>query len=348
MKQKLLLLVTVLLFVACDPVPPAPDPEPTDSGRKALVLCEGGWGNNDASLAYLNLDSGTATLDWFALKNGRGLGDVAQDLIVYGSKAYVTVTFSNSLEVIDTATGISVRHDMGNLRPRYITAYDGRLYISCYGGRQVIAYDTADLDHQVAAYHLGNYQPEGLAVAAGCLFVASSWISGQNQNYEYDNCVYMFDLATNSQVSRIEVGLNPQQVVALDDGHVAVSYSGDYGATAAGCAVIDAVTRIVDHLGRPATGMTVYGGFLHAFSRQGYGASSTASYWCFYGQGFSEFPISLGNPYGISVDAITGNLLVCSDGNYNSAGDVVCFKPDGTRLWKCEAGMLPRKVVALQ
>lgn len=349
MKQKLLLLATALLFVACEPVPPTPDPEPSTSCRKALVLCEGGWGNNDASLALLNLDDGTATSDWFAACNGRGLGDVAQDIILYGSKAYVTVTFSNSLEVIDTATGISVRHDMGNLTPRYIAAADGRLYVSCYTGRQVVVFDTTNLDSPVATFAMGDYQPEGVAVAGGLLFAASSWISGSNQSYAYDSCVYVFDLSADTFVAKLTVGLNPQLVMALNDGTVAVNYSGNYGSQSAGCAIIDANTLSVTQLERSATGMTAFGNHLYGYSRSGYGASSTAAYWYYYGQSVAELPINLNNPYGISYDTATGNLLVCSDGNYNSAGDVYCFKPDnGTRLWKCEVGMLPRKVVVLK
>lgn len=349
MKKTNLLILAALLMVACTPNDPAPDPEPTNSGRKALVLCEGGWGNNDASLALLNLDDGTATIDWFAACNGRGLGDVAQDMILYGSKVYVTVTFSNSLEVIDTATGISVRHDMGNLRPRYMTASDGRLYVSCYTGRQVVVFDTTNLDSPVATLPMGTFQPEGLAVSCGRLFAVSSWISGENQNYGYDSCVYVFDLATNTLVDRVTVGLNPQTAVALDEGKVVVNYNGNYDSEAAGCVIIDANTLTVTQLDRSATGMTAVGNHLYGYSRSGYGASSTAAYWCYYGQSVGELPINLNNPYGINYDAVTGNLLVCSDGNYNSAGDVMCFKPDdGTRLWKCEAGMLPRKVVVLK
>ena len=128
---------------------------------------------------------------------------------------------------------------------------------------------------------------------------------------------------------------------------MAVNYSGNYGDAPAGCAIVDAATLTVTQLGRSATGMTVCGGNLYAFSRSGYGASSTSTYWCYNGQTITELPITVGNAYGISVDGVTGNIYVCSDGNYNAAGDVFCFKPDGTRLWKCEAGMLPRKVLPL-
>ncbi|MBQ6096668.1 MAG: hypothetical protein IJK99_02865 [Bacteroidales bacterium] len=74
-----------------------------------LVLNEGGWGKNNAGISRVNVASGNCTPNFFADNNGRGLGDVAQDLIIAGGKAYATVTFSNSLEVMDPATGKSTR-----------------------------------------------------------------------------------------------------------------------------------------------------------------------------------------------------------------------------------------------
>lgn len=349
MKKLTLLLAAAALLAACTDEPYVPD-EPADStgnGPYALVLCEGAWGGNDASLARIDIDDGTADKEWFEVCNGRGLGDVAQDIIVYGSKAYVTVTFSNSLEAIDTATGRSTRHALGNLHPRSIAAHDGRLYISCYEGHQVIALDTADLDRQAASYTLGDYQPEGVAVAGGRLFAASSWIQSQNQNYRYDSVVYVFNLADGRLEGTVDVGLNPQTVIALDDNRLAVNYSGNYSDTPAGCAIIDANTLGVTQLGRSATGLATAGGMLYGFSREGYAASSTAEYWRYDGTAFTEINVPSTTPYSISV-ANDGTIYVTTDGNYTAAGDVICLEPSGNMRWRTEAGMLPKKVVPLQ
>lgn len=74
-----------------------------------IVLNEGNWGSNDASLSRVNVSNGTADIHWFDNANGRGLGDVAQDILVYGKRAYVTVSFSNSIESIDLTSGTSRR-----------------------------------------------------------------------------------------------------------------------------------------------------------------------------------------------------------------------------------------------
>lgn len=78
-------------------------------GDNLLVLNEGGWGHNNSSISRVDVATSNCTPDYFAQVNGRSLGDVAQDIIIVGSKAYATVTFSNSLEVIDPTNGKSTR-----------------------------------------------------------------------------------------------------------------------------------------------------------------------------------------------------------------------------------------------
>lgn len=74
-----------------------------------LVLNEGNWGNNEAELSLVDVNAATATNNYFAANNGRGLGDVGQDIIRYGSRIYIAVTYSNSIEVLNPTTGKSTR-----------------------------------------------------------------------------------------------------------------------------------------------------------------------------------------------------------------------------------------------
>lgn len=73
--------------------------EPTGDGN-AIVLNEGNWSGNNSSLSKVNLATGAIGNNVFSAANGRGLGDVAQDVVVYGTKAYVTVSFSNTIEAM--------------------------------------------------------------------------------------------------------------------------------------------------------------------------------------------------------------------------------------------------------
>ena len=65
------------------------------------VLNTGNWGGNDATIQYFNLENLSISGDLFGPANGAGLGDLGQDLCLYGSKLYATVSGSSKLEVMD-------------------------------------------------------------------------------------------------------------------------------------------------------------------------------------------------------------------------------------------------------
>lgn len=78
-------------------------------GNTVMVLNEGSWGGNNAEISKLNFATSNHIINYFSQSNGRGLGDVAQDILYYNGKVFVTVTFSNSIETIDPSNGQSTR-----------------------------------------------------------------------------------------------------------------------------------------------------------------------------------------------------------------------------------------------
>lgn len=344
-----------LSFAACDPEenttpdnPITPDPSGESMG-KALVLNEGTWGGNNSSLTLVDLDSGTVSNNWFASQNGRGLGDVGQDMVVYGSKAYVSVWGSNSIEVVDTATGISTRIDMGTRGPRYIAADGGKIYVSCYLPHSVVRIDTASRQIE-ATCELGAFNPEGVAVAGGKLFVASSNVSNEQGAYSYDNKVYVIDLGSFANPTAVEVGCNPQKVMPLGNGKVIVNCWGNYDDNPAGSAVVDAASLAVVQTGQAMTNMAVGDGVVYAYNTaydEYY--NTTVSYFKMDANTFSTTAMSISSsedPYAIAVHPVSGDIFIATNGNYSANGTLMCYSPDGTtRRWTREMGMLPSKVV---
>ncbi len=356
MKHKGLFFVlgfSVFFFMACEKTL---EPEhgqfqsAADASPRVLLLNEGSWGSNSASLTFIDNAHDTLYNSWFELANGRGLGDVAQDIVVYGSKAYVTVTFSNSLEVIDTATGHSTRIDLGDRTPRYIAADGGKLYVTCYRPHSVIRIDTATLAIEATCL-IGAYNPEGIAAAGGRLFIASSYIQTSNSSYRRDSLLYVVDPIAMQVDTTLVVGLNPQLVVDIDGRYLAVNYSGDYTEGSNGTAIVDATTLTVSQMGLQLTGMCAANGRLYGFSREGYSQESTATYHIFdpTTSHLSTLTALLSNtPYGISVDPRNSDIYVFTDGNYTATGDIMCYSSTGTLRWQASAGRLPRKTVFLQ
>ena len=346
----LIVALAALCLVACEKPEPTPGPSDTiipDSGS-ALVLNEGTWGGNNASLTRIDLAEGTLENNWFRNNNGRNLGDLAQDLVIYGSKAYVTVSESGSLEVIDTATGHSTHVDLSPRYPRCIAAYDGKLYISCYKPHSVIRIDTATLQIE-ATCELGDYNPEGLVAAHGMILVASSNVSDEQGNYSYDNKVYAINIASFSVSNTIEVGSNPQKVMLIDSVTAVVNFWGDYASAPAGSAIVDMGTMAVTQLGEELTGMTVANGYIYGY-RTTWAPDYSSKSTCFIktdaaGNAYIILPNVNLNAYAIGVHPVSGNIYVGTDGNYSSNGDLYCFTPNGVQCWKREVGMLPSKIV---
>ncbi len=341
--------------VPADTVPVNPNPEPDPEPEfivNALVLNEGSWGGNNASITGLDTRNGKVDADWFDRANdGRPLGDVAQDMLKYGSKVYATISFSNSLEVIDPQTGKSQRVDMGDRTPRHIAAEGGKVYITCYNPCSVVRVDTATLEIE-ATCRLGEYHPEGIAIAQGKAFVASSVMDDYTMR---DNKVYVVDLSTFANPETIEVGLNPSMVKKVSDSKILVGYAGDYASIPGGSAIIDATTLQVSQTNMELAGAAIYNGMVYAYAstwvevnpgdwqqRVGFFQMDPAT--------FSTTPLDflsgIASPYGIDIDAATGDIYVTESIN-GANGDVHCYSQSGTLRFKAEAGIFPKKVVVM-
>ncbi|MBR1550551.1 MAG: hypothetical protein IJ634_07950 [Bacteroidales bacterium] len=308
----------------------------------ALVLNEGSFGVNNASISALDITSGDIDNQWFQNANNRGLGNNAQDMVLYQSKVYVTVTESNTLEAIDPATGISTQKSMGTLKPRSIAAQDGKLYISCYTPACVVRVDAASLATEDTCL-LGEFHPEGIAIAQGKAFVVSAY----NDSYAYDNHLYVIDLNSFSVSSTIEVGLNPNKVEKINDNKLIVTWTGNYSDVPSGCAIIDANSLTASTVNHGLTKGSVYNGKVYGYDAP-YG--STTSWLVIDAEGnVSDFPFAVSvdnNPYGININPANGDIYIM-DADYSAGGNVYCYKPDGTLRFKAAAAMNPSKLILL-
>ena len=318
----------------------------------ALVLNEGSWGNSNASITALDTHNGGTRSNWFSNANGRNLGDVAQDIVKYGSKVYATVTFSNSLEVIDPATGNATHVDMGDRNPRHIAADGGKLYITCYNPCSVVRIDTATLEIE-ATCHLGQYHPEGIAIVGGKAFVASSITADYSS---YDDKLYVVDLASFANPTTVTVGLNASTVKAIDNTKVLVCYAGDYGENLGGSAIVNTNTLEVTQTNLELAGCTTYNGTVYAYASSwtedpdSGDWNQTVGFFQLNPNTLASSPISalsgIASPYGIDIDPSNGDIYVCESIS-GANGDLHCFTKNGEKRFTSEVGVFPKKVIFL-
>ena len=88
--------VLISIFWSCTEDVTVPDDgiRPSGSAVKGFYLLnEGSWGQNNATLDYFDLSSGTYTRDCFSTANPDleyGLGDVGNDIFISGEKSLIS------------------------------------------------------------------------------------------------------------------------------------------------------------------------------------------------------------------------------------------------------------------
>ena len=119
MKTNILILVLGLsaALYSCDN---SSKEEISDVKTGTYILNNGNYASNDASLALYNPDSKAISTNVFENANGKKLGDLAQDMLIYGGKMYIAVYNSKVIFVTDRK---------GDKTKRYVT-YDTKSFYS--------------------------------------------------------------------------------------------------------------------------------------------------------------------------------------------------------------------------
>ena len=325
----------------------------------AYVLNTGNWGGNDASIQYLDFQTGKLSEDLYAAANGEGLGDLGQDLCVYGSKIYVTVSGSSKVVIMDrkckVLKSIPVATEDGTpVEPRYMAACEGKVYFTAYDGT-VSRIDTTSMaiDGKLnlidAGAQTGYDHPEAITSANGKLYVN---ISG----YSKGKWLAVVDAAFFTKLKDIEVMLNPYtQCITAEDGYVYFVSNGNY----AGSPSLTPGQNIYGTMQRldPETDQ------VKQVCRATYIANAGEKMYILYSEYYmpdvarayvrdlktgdeQEFMdmADLQSANGLAVDPASGDVYVF-DVPYGAASDVHVYGADGTYKRTFEAGKSTSKMV---
>ncbi|WP_417009743.1 YncE family protein [Bacteroides congonensis] len=323
-------------------------------------LNEGNMGTNGASLDYFDYTTGYYTRDIFSERNPdivKELGDVGNDIQVYGQKVYAIINVSNLVVVFDVRTARKLKEiEIPNCR--YLAFHDGKAYVSSYAGPVqidpnaekglVAEIDTVTL--KLTRKVTVGYQPEEMIVHEGKLYVANS---GGYRAPNYDRTVSVVDLETFVEKKKIDVAINLYRMAIDKRGDIYVSSRGDYKNTSPNLYVIDSRTDEVKQcLDIPVGGMCMSGDSLYYYSvaysmssggnRVTYGILDTRTK-----KEITDRIITDGTdkeimiPYGLAINPETKEILMSDAQNYVVTGFVYCFSPEGRLRWKTQGGNIP-------
>ncbi len=318
--------------------------EEGSTSRYMYILNEGVWGGNDASLDRINLASGEYQRNIFGSANGRDLGDVANDMQIYGSKMYIVVNNSNIVEVLNPENARSVcQIQLAGKQPRYVVAHEGFVYVSCYTD-EVLKIDTATFS-VVGTCAVGK-DPEMMAVIGQKLYVVNS---GGLDNPNYDSTISVVSLDSFAEVRKVTVGLNPTKIMKIDESRLLIVCNGNYDSIPSSMAVYNIGTNAVTKLAFSCTNFLISNGYAYCYDFDW--GSHAAVYYRVNLSNFAKENLTIdgtGNiecPYGIAVNKGNGNMYITDSRNFLSNGDIHCYSATGTLRYSHECGMGPSKVV---
>jgi len=366
--RTLCIVLIAISFVACrKDVKVAPEEvidtlfpaEPNAAVRGLYLVNEGNMYMNKASLDFVDFSAGSYRRNIYNQANPdvtKGLGDVGNDVGVYGSKLYVVVNGSNKVEVLNVKTGKRIQQ-IDIINCRYITFSRGRAYVSAYLGQIgdpeapngiVAEIDTSSLK-ETKRVEVGR-QPEEMAVVGNNLYIANS---GGYTPGNYERSISVINLETFTEIKRIPVAVNLHRLKADRYGDLYVTSRGDYLDVPSKLYVIDTKTDQVKKVFDVAASNIVIDddlAYIYSSSFNIITGQSTVSYdminvkdEVLLGRKFiadgTDKVIKV--PYGLAVHPVSKDVFVTDATDYVTPGVLYCFDSTGKKKWSIETGDIP-------
>lgn len=338
--------------------------------RGFYLVNEGNMGSNKCSLDYMDYFTGLYSRNIYAEKNPnvvKELGDVGNDIGIYGSKLYVVVNCSHKVEVMDAKTGVRIGQvDIPNCR--YVRFHRGSAYVSSYVGPVRIdpdapkgaVYRVDTLSLAVTGKVTVGYQPEEMDIIDDYMYVANS---GGYRAPDYDKTVSVIQLIDFKQVQQIPVGINLHRLKKDKYKKLWVTSRGNYEDIPSRLFVMEKKAgsdnmKVTDTIPVACSNMAFYGDSLYYYATEW--NNFTQSNKITYGiidirtkQVMSDNFITDGTekeitiPYGIAIHPETGDIFVTDAKNYVSSGTLYCFDRKGRKKWSVRTGDIPAHIAFL-
>lgn len=328
------------------------------------LLNEGNMGSNKCTLDYLDFTTGIYSRNLYPERNPdvvKELGDVGNDIGIYGSKLYIVVNCSHKVEVLDSRSGIRIGQvDIPNCR--YVRFHEGKAYVSSYVGPVTIdfnspkgaVFEVDTLSLSVTRQVTVGYQPEEMEIAGDYMYVANS---GGYRAPEFDNTLSVIRMKDFRQVKQIPVDINLNRVRKDKYGQLWVTSRGDYETRPSRLYILSekngkGMMEVDQMIPVACSNMAIKGDSIYYYSTEwsDVSGSNTVSY------GIIDIPSrkvvsenfitdgtekNIAVPYGIAIHPETGDIYLTDARNYVSSGILYCYSRDGRLKWSVRTGDIP-------
>jgi hypothetical protein len=320
-------------------VEPPDAPSETDGNVPqfgALILCEGLWHYNNSSMSAYHLETQTMNKNIYKSVNRSNLGDVANSIHLRGDTAFIAITSSNMIEVVDIRSGKSLgsMYFDENLAPRSICfVNDTSAYFSSLYKHAIYEFNPETLDLTGRTIQTGP-APEDIIYMNYRIFAANSGYGDYLADRVGAGTISVIDPVSGSETARLECGPNPMRLIAdRRRGNIIASYFNlpSKPDSAGGIVIYDSMTlRKVDSVRLMLTDL----------SKMAFNQQRTYLY-CITRRGIARFSMQqprlipelvIGNPdttefwYALACDRY-GRIWTGNARNYQTAGEIIVFDP---------------------
>jgi hypothetical protein len=358
MKKILLFLLLGVLLSACSDGGDTPEPStpsaPTLLSENLIICNEGNWQSDNGQLSYYNGQDGTLTNQWFRAVNGYKLGDTPNDILqVNDTLIVIAVNWSNILQYIrPDGTACGATEQVPNNRRM---CSDGRyLYLTSYAhkcGTQTFTKGyVAKIDLQtkevIATCEVG-WEPEGIRLYKGKLYVANTGGYSFSENHEYETTIEVVDAESMVSLRTIETGcINLYGEVSQAGQYLCINSCGDYYEVDAKTVILDCETEQVTTFDFPCTYNTTDGEKFYTIGSAFSYLTGEYHYYMqtidpatlevtdgIYNDVITEKIASLTSPYELYVSPYTGNIYFTDAKSYATAGYLYGYTPEGHEVF---------------
>jgi DNA-binding beta-propeller fold protein YncE len=213
--------------------------------EKLIIANEGNWQSDNGKLSYFE-DGTVVSNQWFRDVNGKKLGDTPNDIIqINDNLIAIAINWSNIVQFITPeGKAVAETEDIPNNRK---LASDGKyVYVTSYGHECLTTYGmvyftkgfVAKIDistFKVVATCEVGYEPEGIALFNGHLFIANTGGYAFSENHNYETTVSIVNAETMTKVKDVDVGqINLYGKMSKSGKYLCINSPGDhYDVTAA-------------------------------------------------------------------------------------------------------------------
>lgn len=354
--------------------------------EKIILLNEGNWQSDNGRITYFE-DGKIVSNQWFRDVNGKKLGDTPNDIIqVKPNLIAIAINWSNIIQFID-ATGHRVAETEAVPNNRKLATDGNYVFVTSYGHecntidgmKEFTKGFVAKIDVSnfkvVQTVEVG-YEPEGIALYKGKLFVANTGGYAFQENHDYETTVSVIDAESMSLERNIDTGqINLYGKLSQSGQYLCINSPGDYYDIMAATIILDCEAVIN---GKPDTECfkkLEYAATYSCTTKDGkfYAIGSRYSYYTgdyqfnyvtidpkllmLYGekQGVSKsLPGSMLTdikgmqmPYGIYVNPYTGYIYATDAAGFVEGGTMYQWSPQGQLIGKYGVYINPAHFLAL-